>query len=82
MKWVQPPTDIGASDEVLTRQVAEQLLEGDSQFAVRGFFIDGFPFNTKQALMLDKYINGVNLALFIGDAESESSALADLLAYY
>ena len=45
----------------------------------------GFPFNPAQALLLDKYLNGVNLAIYCKDP-SESPEFADsirpLLDYY
>jgi len=33
-----------------------------------GYFLKGFPFNTNQALILDKYINGVNLTIHLRHA--------------
>jgi hypothetical protein len=30
-----------------------------------GYLVKGFPFNTNQALMFDRYLNGVNLAIYL-----------------
>ena len=46
-----------------------------------GVVVHGFPFNTTQALLLDKYINGVNLALHIKSGQ-DSSDYESLLKYY
>jgi hypothetical protein len=34
-----------------------------------GFILKGFPFNANQALLLDRYINGVNLAIHLKSGE-------------
>lgn len=63
------PSASPVSDELLTRQIAEELLTpANPQFG--GYILKGFPFNTNQALLLDRYINGVNLALHV-TAENE-----------
>ena len=67
-KYITPSASSG-SDELIARQVAEELL-GSPGSDYGGFILKGFPFNTNQALLLDRYINGVNLALHIR-AENE-----------
>ena len=50
-----------------------------------GHLIKGFPFNTKQALLFDRYINGANLALHLKTANQSSdytSSIEPLLSYY
>lgn len=48
-----------------------------------GYVVKGFPFNTNQALLLDRYINGVNLALHIRDQnEPADESINNLLNYY
>lgn len=72
----------------MTLRIAEQLnkaeddLEGQVGF---GYVLNGFPFNTNQALLLDKYLNGVNLAIYCKsakDSEDFSSSVKPLLDYY
>lgn len=48
-----------------------------------GYIMKGFPFNTNQALLLDNYVNGVNLALHIrAENESTDDSINNLLNYY
>ena len=47
-----------------------------------GVVVHGFPFNTTQALLLDRYLNGVNLALHVKSGDSTSSDYDSLLKYY
>jgi hypothetical protein len=75
------------SDEVLTRKIAEQLTrEEEGEQSTRfGYLIKGFPFNTNQALLLDRYLNGVNLALHLKSKDESSdytSSIESLLGYY
>jgi hypothetical protein len=45
---------------------SEESDEGQTQI---GFLLKGFPFNTNQALLLDRYLNGVNLAIHLRSDE-------------
>jgi adenylate kinase family enzyme len=50
-----------------------------------GYIVRGFPFNTHQALLLDRYLNGVNLAIHLKtptDAADYSASIRPLLNYY
>jgi hypothetical protein len=50
-----------------------------------GYLIKGFPFNTKQALLLDYYLSGVNLALHITSGNQSPEyldSIKPLLNYY
>ena len=48
-----------------------------------GYIVKGFPFNTNQALLLDRYINGVNLAIHIrAENEQTDDSINSLLNYY
>lgn len=50
-----------------------------------GYILRGFPFNAQQALLLDRYLNGVNLAIHIKSASESaeySSSIQPLLNYY
>ena len=50
-----------------------------------GYILKGFPFNTKQALLLDRYLNGVNLAVHLKSGEESadySASIQPLLGYY
>lgn len=49
-----------------------------------GYAVVGFPKNVSQALALDQYLNGINIALYAkqkADKEFETS-IADVLNYY
>lgn len=80
-KYITPSAS-PASDELITRSVAEDLLSvTGTNFG--GLILKGFPFNTNQALLLDRYINGVNLALHIrAENEQEDDSINSLLNYY
>jgi len=70
LKWIDAPDlDVVTSDDDLSREVADQLLVGDPEEPYQGFFLDGFPFNTQQALLLDRHIKGINLAIYFRDEE-------------
>jgi adenylate kinase family enzyme len=50
-----------------------------------GYILRGFPFNTQQALLLDRYLNGVNLAIHLrspADSTDYESSIKPLLNYY
>jgi adenylate kinase family enzyme len=50
-----------------------------------GYILRGFPFNTQQALLLDRYLNGVNLAIHLttpADPADYSASIKPLLNYY
>ena len=47
----------------------------------RGSIVYGFPFNSNQALILDRFLGGVNLAVHIRHGEP-SSDISPLLKYY
>lgn len=49
-----------------------------------GYLVQGFPFNTNQALLLDRYLNGVNLCLHIkySGARDQSSESTEQNAEY
>ncbi len=48
-----------------------------------GYLIKGFPFNANQALLFDKYLNGVNLALHVrAENEPVDESINNLLNYY
>lgn len=80
------PTPTAETDQIITRRIAEQVTrvseEDNSSF---GFVLRGFPFNTGQALLLDRYLNGVNLAIHL-KANNESpdftASIQPLLNYY
>ncbi len=45
----------------------------------------GFPYNTTQALLLDRYLNGVNLALHVrtvNESQDYLDSIKPLLNYY
>lgn len=80
-KYITPSASSGR-DELIARQVAEELL-GATGTEFGGFILKGFPFNTNQALLLDRYINGVNLAVHIrAENEQEDDSINNLLNYY
>jgi adenylate kinase family enzyme len=47
-----------------------------------GVIINGFPFNSEQALLFDRSVNGVNLVIHAKSGESTSQNFASLLQYY
>jgi adenylate kinase family enzyme len=71
---------------VITRRIAEQLTSADEAADAKfGFIVRGFPFNTNQALLLDRYLNGVNLAIHLknpSDAADYATSVRPLLDYY
>lgn len=76
------PSASAESDELLTRQLAEALLNSPGS-SYGGYILKGFPFNTNQALLLDRYINGVNLAIHLtGEDEQVDESINSLLSYY
>ena len=60
------PTLFVENDDILTRTIAEELIMPFNRES-NGYLVKGFPFNTNQALMLDRYLNGVNLAIYLKD---------------
>ena len=64
--------------------MTNQLLEWDPELPVhQGFILNGFPFNVRQALMLDRYIKGINLAIYFrNENKSHEQSIAELLDYY
>lgn len=73
--------EAGSQDEEITRTIADQLVTPDY---CMGFALNGFPLNVRQALLLDRYVNGMNIAFYAkqkGNTEYEAS-IADLLNYY
>jgi len=74
----------------MTRRIAEQLTtvnENDlNGGAIKyGYILRGFPFNTSQALLLDRYLNGVNLAISLKTSSESAdyvSSVKPLLDYY
>lgn len=83
MKWLAPSTDdVAKSDEEITRNIANQLITSEGQ-APQGYIVEGFPFNVKQALLLDRYIKGVNLAIYFrSQNKSHEETITELLDYY
>lgn len=80
-KYITPSAS-AESDEIIARTVAEELLSAPSQ-AFGGYIVKGFPFNTNQALLLDRYINGVNLAIHVkAENEQVDESINSLLNYY
>lgn len=64
LKWISPQLeDTSKPDEEVVTGVANQLLEGEGIH--QGYLLDGFPFSVNQALLLDRLIRGVHLAIFI-----------------
>jgi adenylate kinase family enzyme len=50
-----------------------------------GYLLRGFPFNANQALLLDRYLNGVNLAIHLktpGESADYTASIQPLLNYY
>jgi adenylate kinase family enzyme len=81
-KYITPSAS-AESDEIIARTVAEELLSSPGS-TFGGFIVKGFPFNTNQALLLDRYINGVNLAIHLTEpncAQNDES-INNLLNYY
>lgn len=88
------PKPTTETDEILTRRISEELLasqENDEGQDLKtdfkfGYLLRGFPFNTNQALQLDRYLNGVNLAIYLKDTtnpnEEYRQSIAPLLNYY
>ena len=78
------------TDDVIARRIAEEVTkvpedEFEGENIRFGYLIKGFPFNTSQALMLDRYLNGVNLALHIKSGRESGdylSSIQSLLSYY
>lgn len=67
---------------MLTKQIIIDIINPKAITQVhRGIIIKGFPFNTAQALVLDQYFKGVNLALFV-KAKDEAPNAPSLLEYY
>ena len=82
------PTPTAESDQNIARRVAEQLTKSEAEEGESlnyGSLLVGFPFNTNQALFLDRYLNGVNLAIYCKHANESSdfaSSVRPLLDYY
>lgn len=76
------PNPSAETDEIIARSVAEQIL-GSPGAKFSGYLIKGFPFNANQALLFDKYLNGVNLALHVrAENEPVDESINNLLNYY
>jgi hypothetical protein len=60
MQWVRPEGE-GKPDEEVTRAIAQRLT---TPSIYSGFVVQGFPVNVRQALLLDQYLNGINLAFY------------------
>lgn len=80
------PTPTAETDQIITRRIAEQLTKvSDQENTSFGFVLRGFPFNTSQALLLDRYLNGVNLAVYLRGANESpdfTASIQPLLNYY
>lgn len=80
------PTPTAETDQIITRRIAEQLTKvSDQENTSFGFVLRGFPFNTSQALLLDRYLNGVNLAIYLRSANESpdfTASIQPLLNYY
>ena len=61
--------------------MATELNQTPNDSLANGVLVYGFPFNTNQALLLDRYLNGVNLALHLTSGQS-SADYDPLLKYY
>ena len=78
------------TDDIIARRIAEEVTNVPEDFnqpdnARFGFLLKGFPFNTNQALLLDRYLNGVNLAVHLKCGEESGdylSSIQSLLGYY
>ena len=62
-------------------QLAKELVEPNDEVQPYGVIINGFPLNTNQALLLDRYLRGVNLALHV-KSEEPIGDYDSLLKYY
>jgi adenylate kinase family enzyme len=70
------------SDELTRVSKDHSENEDTSRF---GFLLKGFPYNTTQALLLDRYLNGVNLALHVrtvNESQDYLDSIKPLLNYY
>lgn len=84
MKWIIPTAeDVSKPDEEVSKDIANQLLVPEIGVGHQGYILDGFPFNVRQALMLDRFIKGVNLAIYIRTQDkTREDSLSELLDYY
>jgi adenylate kinase family enzyme len=65
MKWIAPRGfDYSTSDESISKHVANQLITADPMMTHQGYILEGFPFTVKQALLLDRFVQGINLAIY------------------
>ena len=81
------PSPTAETDEIITRRIAEGVtrVEDGAEGSKFGYILRGFPFNTNQALLLDRYLNGVNLAIHLrspADSADYSGSIKHLLNYY
>lgn len=83
-EWYAPSQQNPNSDAVIVEEATEVLTNFGGEVA-EGHLFKGFPYNTKQAMLLDEKLNGVNLAVYLKSdkqpAEFEQS-IQDLLDYY
>ena len=49
----------------MARKVAQDAMTIDSNSPHNGVFIHGFPYNVNQALHLDNFLGGVNMAIYL-----------------
>ena len=77
-KYVTPSPNTSEDEESMVKRVAKlfgsegEIPESDLNF--NGYLIKGFPFNTKQALLFDHELCGVNLAIELRDPNQSSEA--------
>lgn len=74
------PKPSNETDEALVKQIATELIKPQDT-GYNGVVVNGFPFSSSQALLLDYYLKGVNLAVHLrgGDGVQDFSSL---LSYY
>jgi len=76
------PKPSSETDEIFTRNIAQDIaFDEKSNSTSNGVIVQGFPFNSSQALLLDRYLNGVNLAIHVR-GQSSTQEFASLLEYY
>lgn len=74
------PSPSNQSDETITRNIATELVSNENKF-FNGAIVYGFPFNSNQALLLDRFLGGVNLAIHL-KGSGEIGDYVPLLNYY
>ena len=70
------------NDYEMAENIAKESIIRSNTEKQHGVFIHGFPYNTKQALLLDQFLGGVNLAIYLEGPQEYQESIANMLQYY